>query len=149
MIFAPVILVAVILVATAFFYQGKTDCYSGFGTVRIGYKIFNVKIADTPGLREKGLSGHAPLAVDEGMLFTFGKENIPRFWMKEMLFPIHIIWINSDFEVAGVEGYLTPETYPKTYSPNSKIKYVLEVGINAYENVDSLVGQSVLFECKK
>lgn len=148
-IFAPVIIAASVLVFIAFTKQGKTDCYSGLGIIRMGMKKFDVEIADTPKLREKGLSGHSPLSPTQGMLFTFGNDNIPRFWMKDMLFPIHIIWINNDMEVVGVEGYLTPETYPKTYSPNSKIRYVLEVGINAYENVDQIVGQSVAFDCKK
>ena len=43
----------------------------------------------------QGLSGRASLPTDHGMLFVFSKSDIYEFWMKDMKFPLDIIWINT------------------------------------------------------
>ncbi len=77
-----------------------------------------VELADTHAERVQGLSGHEPLADDEGMLFLFEMKEIQGFWMKDMLFPIDIIWIDDD-TVVGFQQNAQPENPAKTiyYSP--------------------------------
>ncbi|MBI5793888.1 DUF192 domain-containing protein [Candidatus Uhrbacteria bacterium] len=86
-----------------------------------------VEIADTQQERVQGLSGHAPLADSQGMLFLFETKEIQGFWMKDMLFPIDIIWIDGD-TVVGFQQDAQPETPAKTifYSPEP-VDRVLEV----------------------
>ncbi|WP_425354760.1 DUF192 domain-containing protein, partial [Listeria monocytogenes] len=74
-----------------------------------------------------GLSGRSSLGINSGMFFIFDYEHLPRFWMKDMQFPIDIVWINKDMKIIGVEKNLNQNTYPNTYSPKEKIKYVLEI----------------------
>src|SRR3989344_5288383 len=52
-------------------------------------------VADTPELRQLGLSGKKSLEKDSGMLFVFDTTGIYGFWMKEMAFPIDVIWIDE------------------------------------------------------
>ncbi len=96
-------------------------------TIRIGSETLAVEIVATPAARERGLSGHAPLGAQEGMLFVFEKEDTYGFWMKDMLFPIDIIWINAEGEVVTVASRATPESYPQVLYPSAPALYVLEV----------------------
>ncbi|HBB43793.1 MAG: hypothetical protein UW27_C0002G0071 [Parcubacteria group bacterium GW2011_GWA1_44_13] len=91
-----------------------------------------VTIADTPELREKGLSFHNPLLKNEGMLFVFPDAGLYGFWMKDMLFPIDIIWLDEKMRIVDVWENATPESYPKVYMPRSESKYVLEVNAGFY-----------------
>jgi uncharacterized membrane protein (UPF0127 family) len=68
-----------------------------------------VEVADTDYTRERGLSGHAPLAADEGMFFIFNTASRNAFWMKEMLFPLDIIWIREN-EIVDITTDVPPPT---------------------------------------
>ena len=56
---------------------------------------FSVEIADTPELRARGLMFRTRMAVDEGMLFLFDREEIQSFWMKNTRLSLDIIYISS------------------------------------------------------
>lgn len=95
--------------------------------LKIGEAIFNVELADSPEKREKGLSGRKSLAESRGMLFVFDQPDFYSFWMKEMLFPIDIIWIGKDLKIIDITKDVWPDTYPKNFKPSSPIKYAIEV----------------------
>ena len=110
-------------------------------------KIF-VASMTTDATREKGLSGHAPLASDEGMLFVFDGPAQQNFWMKEMLFPIDMIWLDSNMRVVGAAERATPESYPTIFSSPSSTKYVLEVPAGEYAARSLMLGdQATLADC--
>jgi uncharacterized membrane protein (UPF0127 family) len=48
--------------------------------------------------------------------------------MKEMKFPIDIIWVDKDFKVVSLKENITPETYPEVFYPEDQSLYVLETG---------------------
>lgn len=99
--------------------------------IKVGTKNLLVEVANTDQAREQGLSGRQKLEDGKGMLFDFtNTENSkPTFWMKDMNFDIDIIWI-SDKKIIGIEKNVPA---PKnnynlpTYTPPSKVDYVLEV----------------------
>ena len=96
--------------------------------IRIGNKEYNVKEATTPEDKAKGLSGVESLPEDEGMLFIFDPPEDVKFWMKDTLIPLNIIFINEDQEVVKVhQGIPNDETLIEV--PN--IAYVLEVNANS------------------
>lgn len=63
--------------------------------VRLGDQNVMAEIADSPRVRSRGLSGHAPLSEKQGMLFIFPKPDRHQFWMKNMKFSIDIVWIDE------------------------------------------------------
>ncbi len=79
-----------------------------------------------------GLSGRTVLNVNEGMLFLFDEPDSYGFWMKDMTFPIDIVWINGD-KIVGVtervfpppEG--TPPEAMKIHYPPEPVDRVLEL----------------------
>ncbi len=58
------------------------------------------EIADSPEERRTGLSDHASLGPDRGMLFLLDEPVLASFWMKDMDFPIDIIWISGETVVS-------------------------------------------------
>jgi uncharacterized membrane protein (UPF0127 family) len=49
-----------------------------------------------------GLSYRKRLPENQGMLFIFPKARYLTFWMKDMNFPIEIIWLNENNEVVDI-----------------------------------------------
>ena len=113
--------------------------------VRIGNTEISLEIVSSPSERQLGLSGRASLPRGKGMLFVFENPDFYGFWMKGMLFPIDIVWINEDLEIVGVLKDISPNTFPQTFYPPSEVSYVLEVPANftTQENIDT--GQRLYF----
>jgi len=90
---------------------------------------FRLEIADTDDARRVGLGGHAPLHLDEGMLFVFTSDGIYPFWMNGMTFPLDIIWLD-DGKVVDVATLAAPKTgdlVPAAHAPTVKADMVLEL----------------------
>lgn len=77
------------------------------GVITINNHRFQVEIVATPALRARGLSGRAQLAADHGMYFVFPTAQIRSFWMKEMHFPLDMIWIHGD-RIVGITADIPP-----------------------------------------
>ncbi len=95
--------------------------------ITIAERKVKVDLATTPEAHAQGLSGRKELKENEGMLFVFDKPGKYSFWMKDMNFPIDIIWVSEDFKVVYIKKDARPELYPETYAPKDNAKYVLEV----------------------
>lgn len=102
-------------------------------------------IADTDALRAQGLSGRSKLDDLHGMLFVFQYEGYPTFWMKDMLIPIDMLWLSSDKKVVYVVPNATPESYPATFKPDEKARYVLEVAAGWAARHSIEIGSSASF----
>lgn len=101
------------------------------------------EVVDTKSSRELGLSGRKGLRINEGMLFVFDTEGKYGFWMKDMLFPIDIAWINQNGMVVKTESNLLPESYPKTFINDIDAKYVLELPSGSLDRYGMYLGSSV------
>ena len=95
--------------------------------VTFGSTTVDVLLAITDAEKEKGLSNHAPLEPNQGMLFIFPFSCQNSFWMKDMRFPLDIIWLDEQCRIVHIEKNLSPKTYPKIYTPVEMSRYVLEV----------------------
>ena len=120
-------------------YQTHNQRLTTNGMVQIGEASIKVELADSPEERERGLSGRESLAWGSGLLFLFEEPAHYGFWMKEMNFPIDIVWIDESLQVIGVERGVAPDTFPQTFAPPSPVKYVLELpaGYAAALNIDT------------
>jgi len=124
-----------------YYYNKKpTVCISRF-------KCLNVEIADDEYNITRGLMYRDTLKKDTGMLFVFKEESIYNFWMKNMKFPIDIIWIDSNLTIAHIERNVPPcnaDPCPK-YAPKNKARYVLETSANFTSKNDVDIGTKVGF----
>ena len=137
-----IVAIAAIILAGVFIYD-KTNLRSDGSVIIAGQKI-NVQIAKTNQDQITGLSGHWVLNSNQGMLFAFGSYTSPSFWMKDMNFPLDIIWIKDNM-IAGLDKNLKPEgSKPtKTYQPNDFINYVLEVPAGFADKNSLKIGDKV------
>lgn len=142
-----VLIAAIILVIIfSFIFIRKNISQTSLTTVIINGLELNVEIADTPEKRAKGLSGREKLKENQGMLFIFEKAGIFSFWMKDMNFPIDIIWIDESLKIKEIDEKISPETFPKTFQPSEPILYVLEVNAGWSEKNEIKIGDKMTLE---
>ena len=90
---AKVIFGAVIAVLAIIFLLRGSDKVA---TVAIGNTKIQVEIADDLSEQIQGLSGRDLLCGNCGMLFVYKKPELRIFWMKDMSFPLDIIFIRDE-----------------------------------------------------
>ncbi len=112
--------------------------------IKVAQAAFTVDIADDECKRNLGLSGRTAQSKQE-MFFVFENVGNYGFWMNNMNFPIDILWISDSFKVIGMEKYVFPDTYPKSFGEEYLTKYVLEIpaGYSAKYNIK--VGDKINF----
>ena len=110
-----------------------------------GVKV-NLSIANTPSEQVQGLSYQKSLGKNDGKLFIFAKKQDLTFWMKNMNFPLDIIWINDD-KIVKIDKNLPPEGDKpgKTYNSNVPVNYVLEVNAGYSELRNIKIGDEVKY----
>jgi len=116
--------------------------------VKIGNSRLFAEVASNEEERRKGLSGRTSLSKDGGLLFLFEQNVVPSFWMKDMLIPIDIIWIN-DWRVVKIHENVQPEPNKPDgeltkYVPDDPIDYVLEVNAGFARKNNIKVGDNVI-----
>jgi uncharacterized protein len=129
---------------------GATPSNNGYLQVNVtvnGVEL-TADLAATNDQRSKGLAVKDTLSENEGMLFVFSTEREHSFWMKNMKFPIDIIWIDSHKEVVHIEHSLEPcvsDSPCQTYKPNDDSLYVLETVAGFSEEYNVTDGTLVEF----
>jgi uncharacterized protein len=114
------------IAAAAFYLNGARG---GPGTmVCFGDACVDVEVADNEISRERGLMFRESLPGDGGMLFVHGEEDAHRFWMKNTLIPLDIVWMDSRLRVVHIETAAPCGGDPcRIYDPGAPSKYVVEV----------------------
>ncbi len=113
---------------------------SKINQVCVNEKCFKVEIADSSEERQIGLMNRERLGDDGGMWFVFDEEDKHSFWMKNVRFPIDIIWIDARYKVVDIKrGAKSCIGDCEIYSPAKDARYVLEVNINSSINVGDSV----------
>ncbi len=114
-------------------------------TAKINRSVIYIDVAQTPEEKQLGLSGRESLPNGEGLLFVYDQPGQHRFWMKDMNFPIDIIWIAEDYRVVDITKDLSPDTYPETFTSSRPAQYVLEVNAGYSDELDIRIGDEFEF----
>ncbi len=103
-----------------------------------------VEVAKTPKQIEKGLSHRSQLPPQSGMLFVFDHPYQAKFWMKNMRFPLDIIWIYQQ-HIVGFSLNLPPEgDHPKhIYLAPQPVDMVLEVPAGYVQKHKLKIGDTI------
>ncbi len=142
-----ILIAVVVFLAIAAYYLKPFFVNSGNKTLTIGGQTFEAGIADNALTRAQGLSGRPSLGETEGLFFIFPFVSSTGFWMKDMNFPIDIVWINGG-KVIGFSENLQPEpgkslfSLPIYYPPGS-VNQVLEINAGAVKKYNLQVGDAV------
>ena len=101
-----------------------------------------VKYCESFLCRLRGLTFHAPLTMDEGLLLVFGRDSRvdSSIHMLGVGFDLAVFWINSEMKIVDkiVAGAWKPAFFPK-----EPAKYVLEVHAGRMDDFE--IGEYVEF----
>ena len=119
--------------------------------VTVGETVFPVELATTVAEQIQGLSGRPSLAPGSGMLFVYEQESKFNFWMKDMHFPLDIVWIGVDCTVVDITRNAPPPSPDQStdqlprYSPGGLAQYVLEINAGEADSESIAPGDPVEF----
>ena len=108
-------------------------------TISIGKHVFSIELAQTSDTRQLGLGNRKNIDDHAGMLFVFPQSDRHSIWMKDMLFPLDIIWLTPSktregaLTVVDIRTGVLPETYPEAFLPKGDALYVLELSAGSAE----------------
>ncbi len=146
LLIALAVLLAVALGVPAIFTSEYDDA-----TVRISDEngtelaVVHATVADTPQDRYVGLSDTDSLSEHQGMLFVFDDEDERAFVMRDMDFPIDIIFIGADGRITTIhEAPVEEGSYSTRY--RGEAQWVLEVNYGYAEDHGIGVGDVVTIE---
>lgn len=119
--------------------------------VTVAGKEIMVRVADTEATQVQGLSGFTGLPADQGMFFLFPKVNYYAFWMKDMRFPLDVIWLKQTnqegiYKVVGVVLQVSPDTYPQAFTSPEPVDGFLELPAQTLDK--SVVGSELVLKKK-
>lgn len=103
--------------------------YRSDKSITVAGQVIHAEEAVTPDALQKGLGDRPCMHSSQAMLFTFpaGDKSEHCFWMKDMLFPLDIIWLDETKRVVFSATGLSTQTFPRQYCPNMPTRYVLEL----------------------
>ena len=108
--------------------------------------FFKLEIAKTDQQKTTGLAKYNTIPQGFGMLFPFGKPGMYAFWMKNMKFPIDIIFIR-DGKIVRIFSNVPPPKFPDSplpiYKTDSLTDTVLEINAGLSEKYGFKNGDSV------
>ena len=107
-----------------------------------------VEIADTLKKRSLGLGNRDYLKSGWGMLFVFEKRESHRFWMKDMQFPLDIIWLDNHRIVHIIPNAKPANSVDKPEVMTSPVptNFVLEIAAGRSAILGLKTGQQMRFK---
>lgn len=118
-------------------------------TATINNKKFTLLVAKSAKDKEIGLSEKTSIPDDTGMLFPFGKADYHSFWMKNMKFPIDIIYINKNRIVTIYQNVQPPKEREESlpiFKPEEPADTVLEINAGLSKKYNLKKGDNVKIE---
>lgn len=145
-----IIIIAILIPAGLLFWYLDKENATVDDLLRPGVPVMHiddipirVEIADSMMERTTGLSGREKLESVNGLLFVFPEADFHAIWMKDMRFPIDIIWISEDLRVVDIDRNVSPDTYPELFRPQEPAMYVLETNARYVDTFGIQVGDNV------
>jgi uncharacterized protein len=111
--------------------------------VNINGKTFYAEIVSSPEKMQKGLGKRNGLCQSCAMLFQFSEPGKRSFWMKDMRFPLDILWILNG-KVVHIEKNV-PKAFLETLTPQVAANQVLEINAGLSDKLGIKEGNKVDF----
>jgi hypothetical protein len=118
----------IILLAAALLVFGFLFVFGLNASATVNDHVLRTEVAFFPWDLEKGLSRRDSLEEDQGMLFVFPSSGRPVFWMKDMKFPLDVLWIKGETIVEISENVpLFTQGEVTVIKPEQEIDKVMEI----------------------
>jgi len=104
-------------------------------------RVIELEVAKTAAEQSQGLMFRSQLPPGRGMLFDFDTPRIARFWMKNTLIPLDMIFLQEEKVQAILEQIPPCKSDPcPVYGPWMEVDQVLELGAGQAQNLGIKVG---------
>ncbi|MCY3875634.1 MAG: DUF192 domain-containing protein [Rhodobacteraceae bacterium] len=107
-----------------------------------GRSSFNVELADDAESRARGLMHREALAPFSAMLFVYPTPRKARFWMKDTLIPLDVLFFDHRGVLKMVHGNAQPFSL-ETFDGGEGIQYVLEINAGMSRDLGIPVGSEL------
>ena len=130
-----------------FAFAEDLDYAHAIVTTSTGMEI-SVEVADTVEKRSLGLGKRSGLENGWGMLFVFEKRKQHGFWMKDMQFPLDIIWLDNHRIVHILRNVQPAKSgvIPPVMTPPVSGNFVLEIDSGRADELKLQVGQRLKYQ---
>lgn len=123
---------------------------SNTAQLQLADQVFTVWVADSELAWQTGLGEMDSLAADQGMLFIFPEPGERTFWMKDVEYPIDIIWINQHrvigFITAQPEANSTPFSEYLQYPSPGSVDWVVELPAGTVASYQIQLGDQAILD---
>ncbi len=112
---------------------------------RLAGQLFQLELAIKPDIRRHGLMERDALASNTGMLFDFPEGTRPAIWMRNMLIPLDLLFVDEDARVAHIFSEVPPCSAPPCaiYRADEPLRFVIEVPAGTAAELDLKPGDQL------
>ena len=114
--------------------------------VTLDGRVLQAQIADDEQERTKGLSDRNSLADGQAFILSFQKKTPGGIWMKDMRFPIDVLWVTADGKVVGLVRNISPSSYPNVYYSSIPVNSVVELPAGYIDTHKIRIGSMLRFQ---
>lgn len=104
----------------------------------------DIEIADNDYERQLGLMNRQSMEEMRGMLFIFPQQEYQSFWMRNTLFSLDMIFINSNKEIVTIHKNTTPLS-EQSYPSSAPAIYVVEVNAGFCDRHEIKIGDKIFW----
>jgi hypothetical protein len=132
------------------YYLQKIQAVTERVNIKINEQYIVADVVNTEEERNKGLSGRETIGLNDGMYFIFDEPGVYGFWMKNMKFPIDIVWIAGGRIIGFNENVPVPvdlnapDSELASYLPPEPVDRVLELRAGRARLLRASIGDYVM-----
>jgi uncharacterized protein len=104
----------------------------------------DIEIADNDYERQLGLMNRQSMEEMQGMLFIFPQQQYQSFWMRNTLFSLDMLFINSNKDIVTIHKNTTPLS-EQSYPSSAPAIYVLEVNAGFCDRHNIKLGDKIFW----
>jgi uncharacterized membrane protein (UPF0127 family) len=113
----------------------------------MGNETIELEVTRTPQQQQMGLMYRSSLPKNRGMLFSFNPPTPTRFWMKNTIIPLDMIFLRNGRIIAIFSDVPPCSADPcQSYGPASEIDQVIELAGGRAEELGLKVGDKIAIE---
>lgn len=127
-----------------YFFSFKFSIYGNqIMRMRVGGKTFRVEVVSDASKKQLGLGKREGICAKCGMLFVFDSLGHYSFWMKDMRFPLDLLWLSGG-HVVHIEKNVSKDSI-KVMSSGVSADSVLELNAGTVDSLGISKGSEVTF----
>jgi hypothetical protein len=139
--------VGVVLIMVALVASFVAANFKPTTQVRVAGGVYSLQLANTVTTRFQGLSDVEKIQSNGGLLMVFDSNDMHGIWMKDMKFPLDLVWLDSSKKVVYIVKNAPPENPANTvYVPKDPALYVLELPAGSVQKAGIKTGDTAEFK---